>query len=148
MISDFAKSAWTWGSDIVKGLVEGIMSGVQWLKDTVKGLADGVANTFKDVLGINSPSVVFAGYGENITEGVDKGIESGSPGSQAAVESYGSSLPGSMPSNSGGSSSSGSPNFYITITTGNTTDSAQTISQALIDQIRLLMQQQMSEVFV
>ena len=58
-------------SGIVKGFLENIGTGWKWAWDNLaKPLCDG----FCDALGIHSPSTVFAGYGENIVQGLLNGI--------------------------------------------------------------------------
>jgi hypothetical protein len=42
-------------------------------------------NAFRSVLGIASPSTVFAGYGLNISQGVAEGIEAGTPAATGAA---------------------------------------------------------------
>lgn len=68
------------GSEIIQGIWNGIKAKAAALWDFVKGIGKGIANAFKSVLGIASPSKVFMDYGVNITEGAKKGIEKGSPG--------------------------------------------------------------------
>ena len=59
---------------IVRGLWDGISSMVGWIKDKVDGFVDGLVGGVKGVLGINSPSLVFAGIGENMGEGIGVGF--------------------------------------------------------------------------
>lgn len=63
------------GSDIIETLIKGVTSMIGDVTKSVKNVADGIANTFKDVLGIESPSKVFNGFGKNISEGIIKGID-------------------------------------------------------------------------
>ncbi|SDG22304.1 phage tail tape measure protein, TP901 family, core region [Onishia taeanensis] len=67
------------GNAIVDGLMAGIDAKFQALKDKVSSLTDGVSGWFKDALGINSPSRVFAGYGRNTLEGYQQGLEQREP---------------------------------------------------------------------
>ena len=57
-------------SGFIKGITDGIPNAIkeikQWAKDTI--------NNFKEVLGIHSPSTVFAGFGNNIVQGLVNGI--------------------------------------------------------------------------
>jgi hypothetical protein len=75
-ITDFLKSIdlIEIGENIIDGLVEGIKNKFTLVKDTIKILAEGIGDGFKDILGIESPSKVFAGFGINIAEGVINGI--------------------------------------------------------------------------
>lgn len=68
-----------WVKDMVKNIVDGLLGGLGKIKDKVvdtgKNIGNGIKNGFKAVLGINSPSKVFAGYGVNIGEGLVNGID-------------------------------------------------------------------------
>lgn len=74
------------GGAIVDGLVNGLKAGALKLVNTVKGLAESVKGAFTGKLKIESPSKVFAEYGEHTTEGYAQGVESGSGRAQGAVE--------------------------------------------------------------
>ena len=64
------------GKQIVKGLWEGIEAMGSWIKDKVGGFVGGIVSNVKGVLGIHSPSRVFAGIGENMALGLGEGWES------------------------------------------------------------------------
>lgn len=61
------------GKEIVKGLWKGIQNMAGWIKSKVTGFISGIVNGVKSVLGIHSPSRVFAGIGENMALGLGKG---------------------------------------------------------------------------
>lgn len=63
------------GKNIVKGLWEGIKSMVTWIADKVKGFFSGIVNGVKGLLGIKSPSKVFASIGGYMAEGLGEGWE-------------------------------------------------------------------------
>jgi phage-related protein len=63
------------GKDLISNLWEGISSKIKWLKDKVTEFFGGVVDTIKDFLGINSPSKVFSGIGENMALGLGNGFE-------------------------------------------------------------------------
>lgn len=63
------------GSNLVKGLWEGIKSMGSWIGDKVKGFFGGITKTVKDIFGIRSPSKVFEGLGEFTAEGFAKGLD-------------------------------------------------------------------------
>ena len=65
------------GADLITGLANGVTSRLAALRDTVVGVADEVAATFKETLGINSPSRVFMEYGGWISEGAAIGMQKG-----------------------------------------------------------------------
>ena len=64
------------GKQIVKGLWEGIKAMGSWIKEKVSGFFGGIVDNVKGVLGIHSPSRVFAGIGENMALGLGEGWES------------------------------------------------------------------------
>lgn len=64
------------GKQIVKGLWEGIKAMGSWIKDKVGGFVGGIVSNVKGVLGIHSPSRVFAGIGENMALGLGEGWDS------------------------------------------------------------------------
>ena len=63
------------GRDIVRGLWNGIASMIGWIQDKVGSFVGGIVSNVKGVLGIRSPSRVFAGIGENMGEGIGVGFE-------------------------------------------------------------------------
>lgn len=94
------------GKNIVSGLWDGIKSMASWISDKVSGFVDGIVDGVKGVLGIHSPSRVFAGIGENMALGlgegwdneygrISKNIKSGFDFGTASVD-FASSGPGSM----------------------------------------------------
>lgn len=66
--------------DIGKNIVEGIWNGItamgSWIKDKVSGFFGGIVDGVKGLLGIHSPSTVFAGIGDNMALGLGQGFES------------------------------------------------------------------------
>ena len=80
---DFAEA----GAAMIEGIVDGLKSGFTAVKDTVTELATGAWSSFKEALGIASPSKVFAELGYQIPQGVAQGVEQGSPDAAAAVDS-------------------------------------------------------------
>lgn len=64
------------GKDIVRGLWEGIASMGGWIADMVGDFVDGLVESAKSVLGIASPSKVFADMGKNMALGLGEGWES------------------------------------------------------------------------
>lgn len=74
------------GKNIVTGLWNGIKSLGGWIKDQVVGFVkDNVPGPILKLLGIQSPSKLFAGIGENIVRGLVRGIDSGRPMVESAV---------------------------------------------------------------
>lgn len=62
------------GKNIVSGLWEGIKSMGTWIKEKVSGFFDGIVGGVKNLLGIHSPSRVFAGIGGYMAEGLGEGF--------------------------------------------------------------------------
>lgn len=63
------------GIDMVQGLVNGITSMGSAAIDAVAGIASGVMERFKGMLGIQSPSRVFAQFGDFTMQGLAGGID-------------------------------------------------------------------------
>lgn len=63
------------GKNIVQGVWNGIVSMGNWLTDKVKGFFNGIVDGVKGVLGIHSPSRVFAEVGVWSAEGYGNGFE-------------------------------------------------------------------------
>lgn len=63
------------GKNIVQGVWQGIQSMVSWFTSKVKNFFSGIVNSVKNLLGINSPSKVFGGIGENMADGLGVGWE-------------------------------------------------------------------------
>lgn len=76
-VKQIFSNVWNFFADIGSNIVEGIKNGLSsawhsltdWVGDAFGGLVGGV----KDLLGIHSPSRVFAGIGENMALGLEKG---------------------------------------------------------------------------
>jgi hypothetical protein len=85
------------GKDIVQGLINGIKDAIGEAVGAVSGAANAVKNTFKSILGIHSPSTVFAMYGKNIVQGLSVGIDRNSGIAQSSVSNmlggYSASIP-------------------------------------------------------
>ena len=64
----------TAGADMVAGLVKGILSGGASVINAAKQIAQGAVNAAKSVLGIASPSKVFAAIGDNTGAGFVQGV--------------------------------------------------------------------------
>ena len=74
-IGDVFSKMWEIGDNIVKGVWEGISGGYDWIKNKINGWVGDVVGFFKRVLGISSPSKVFAEMGGFMAAGVGVGIE-------------------------------------------------------------------------
>ena len=63
------------GAEIVNGLVNGIRQRLAAAGEAIRGVGASVRDTFRSVLGIRSPSTVFAEMGGNISDGLALGIQ-------------------------------------------------------------------------
>ena len=63
------------GSNIVRGLWDGIKSMFTWIKDKISGFVGGIVSSVKGLLGIHSPSKVFAGIGGFMAKGLGEGFD-------------------------------------------------------------------------
>lgn len=66
-----------WGKNLLQGLWNGITSMVDKIVEGMKNIARKIATGFRSILGINSPSRLFAEYGLNITQGLVVGLDRG-----------------------------------------------------------------------
>lgn len=73
------------GKNIVSGLWEGIKSMWAWLKEKFFGLFDGLTEGINKLLGIHSPSRVFAGIGGYMAEGLGEGFATELTGVQRQI---------------------------------------------------------------
>lgn len=65
----------TIGTNVVKGIWNGIGNTAQWLFDKIKGFKDKVLNKFKSFFGIHSPSTLFRDeLGVFMAQGIGKGF--------------------------------------------------------------------------
>lgn len=80
IIGAFSEVDWgKLGHDIINGLIEGLKSMLSSLWSTVGNIASGISDTFKDLLGIHSPSKVFMEYGVYTDEGYALGLQKAQP---------------------------------------------------------------------
>ena len=61
------------GKNIVRGIWRGISAMGGWIREKVTGFFNGIVDGVKGILGIHSPSKVFAGIGENMALGLGEG---------------------------------------------------------------------------
>ncbi|MGV0998261.1 MAG: phage tail tape measure protein [Fluviibacter sp.] len=84
--SDLGNRFTQWGSDLLQGFSNGIASKWQAIKDQIGIIADSIAQFFKDRLGINSPSRLFAEFGGYTMEGFGVGLTEGQRGTVDAMK--------------------------------------------------------------
>lgn len=91
---DRIRAAWDGlGDSLIGGLVEGLKRGVGRVTSAVEEIANSAKETFKRVLGIHSPSTVFAEYGEQTAEGYAQGAEAGAGRAQQGADALAPSAP-------------------------------------------------------
>lgn len=61
------------GKNVVSGVWQGIQNMASWIKEKVTGFFSGIVSSVKGILGIKSPSKVFAGIGGFMAEGLGEG---------------------------------------------------------------------------
>ena len=103
------------GADLLNGLATGITSAVTAVVGAVTGAVTQAIDTAKSILGIASPSKVFAEIGTNTVEGFTGGVEDGTGDAQGsmaalvasspAVAQGGQSTPAPAPAGKGGGKS-------------------------------------------
>lgn len=82
----FSVDTWvTIGTNLMLGLVRGITGAVGAVINAVSGAVTGAIDTAKSLLGVHSPSKVFAGIGENTGEGFALGVTDASGDAQSAM---------------------------------------------------------------
>ena len=62
------------GKNIVTGLWSGVSSMISWVKNKISGFVGDIVGGIKSLLGIHSPSRVFAGIGDNMAKGLGDGF--------------------------------------------------------------------------
>lgn len=68
------------GSNMIQGLINGFTNMFPNLTAAISGAATSVVSTFKGMLGIHSPSRVFAGLGGDTMAGLEQGLAGGESG--------------------------------------------------------------------
>ena len=63
------------GRDMIQGLINGIGGAAQWLKNAISNAIGGMLNWAKNLLGISSPSKVFAEIGRFTIRGLENGLK-------------------------------------------------------------------------
>jgi TP901 family phage tail tape measure protein len=84
-ISAQASSWWQAGGNLIDGLIGGIKARYEALKNSAIETAENLKNTFKETLGIHSPSRVFAELGGFTMAGFTQGLEEATPASIRAL---------------------------------------------------------------
>lgn len=73
------------GIDMLVGLANGIFAGQDFVINAITGAVGKAIDVAKDLLGIASPSKVFAEIGDNTAQGYAQGVEAGTPEAQGSM---------------------------------------------------------------
>lgn len=115
-IVDGLKSGISSITEVGKNIVQGVWNGIQqmgtWIKNKVKNFFGGIVDSVKGLLGIHSPSRVFAGIGENMAAGIGVGFGSEFGAVQKQVDRSMSNLVPDVTASVGMSASSGSAGSF------------------------------------
>lgn len=108
-VSNMATEIMGIGRKIVEGIFAGIKNKADWFKRQVKDFFGGIITTVKELLGIHSPSTVFAGIGRNMALGIGEGWEDAMGGVERGMTaampsptlSIGNAVSGALAANGG-----------------------------------------------
>jgi hypothetical protein len=76
-LSNFVKTAYNLGLNVVKGIANGIGSGIKWVQEKIDNIVQTIQNRFSRGMSIHSPSKVMEDLAIFVPEGVAQGIEDG-----------------------------------------------------------------------
>ena len=83
-LGDATKWLYGVGGDVINGLIKGMEDIIPKVAQTAEHIASGIKNKVEGLLGIHSPSTVFAEIGGNIVAGLAQGITLKAPSATAA----------------------------------------------------------------
>lgn len=106
------------GETVWKGLVDGLTMGPKALGEATMKMGVAIKDEFKSVLGIHSPSAVFADYGEQTAAGYQKGVERSLPTVQSSMNDLAGPAPKSGGAGGGRGASVGRVEININIPAG------------------------------
>lgn len=86
-IAGFVADATAAGGGIVNGIAEGISGAADAVLSAITGVVGGAIDAAKAMLGIASPSKVFARMGGQVGEGFEGGVDDSAGGARSALES-------------------------------------------------------------
>lgn len=84
------------GRQIVQGLINGISNMIGAIRQKAGEMVDAIGGRVKKLLGINSPSKVFAEYGKNIAQGLALGVDRYSGLASKAISDLASDVSATM----------------------------------------------------
>jgi len=74
-----------WGANIIQGLIDGIRNMAGNLGGALRNVVNNAVDGVKSFLGLSSPSKLFEGFGVNVGEGFERGIDSMGRGVSASM---------------------------------------------------------------
>jgi hypothetical protein len=101
------------GTDLINGLVSGILGAGPAVLSALGGVVTGAIDSAKKLLGIASPSKVFAEIGANTAEGMAVGVDAGTGEVQGSLESLVAPPAATAPASGGGGTSVGGVTIII-----------------------------------
>ena len=78
---------WSIGSNLLRGLWNGISSKTSWILSKVRGVASSILSKVRSVFGVHSPSTEFAWVGEMNMEGLYQGMDESQGKVQGLIDS-------------------------------------------------------------
>jgi hypothetical protein len=121
------------GSNLIMGLVKGITGAAGAVYDSIKGVVGGAIDAAKNMLGIASPSRVFAEIGLNTGAGMVEGVESTAGNVQGALESMVATPEAPDASSFGGKGDSHTFSIVINAPTGEASGIAEEVRRVLLE---------------
>lgn len=108
------------GTRAIDGFIVGFVKNWAKRKPEFETVIEEIMDLVRELMGIDSPSKVFAKFGAQMMAGMAKGVERGVPLVQAAMESVMTALPGSASSPfTGGATTNNTVNYNVSMNSNN-----------------------------
>lgn len=121
------------GANMINGLISGIEGAAGHVLSVIRSIGSEISSAFKSVMGIFSPSRVFAQHGRDIVLGLVQGIDNNTHLATNSVRKLGAATSGGLAGSMGGHSAGGSPvNVTVQGIITNPTQTARQIQQLLL----------------
>lgn len=91
-IGDLGSTLYNAGRDLIQGLINGVKSMASSAIDSVRNLGSDMTSGIKNILGIGSPSKVFAAIGEDMIDGLVIGLDRNENRAVQTVDNIGRNL--------------------------------------------------------
>lgn len=109
---DIPKKFSEFGGQLITGLVKGVTQKLAVAKESIVNFGNSVSGWFKSALGINSPSRIFIGFGDNIAQGAAIGIDRTAPQAAKASQNMAKKLIPDIPASQAVTSASASHSIH------------------------------------